>query len=221
MWFSRQEYWSALPFSSPVDLSHSGIELKSAMAPVLAGKFFTTEPSGKPACSALLQIMLFEANNNLIHGEANKGQNSSWIYLTFKFYYNVTDHIFYIYVIFYDLRICSVILWIFDIIYTKRYQKLSDESPLTNITSSIICLPKKDMRETWVRSLCQESHLKKEMATHANILAWEITWTEEPGGLYSPWGCKELKMTERAHTHTHTQQHNRNIPLWKQHVKMR
>ena len=26
-------------------------------------------------------------------------------------------------------------------------------------------------------------------ATHSSILAWEISWTEEAGGLYSPWGC--------------------------------
>ena len=42
------------------------------------------------------------------------------------------------------------------------------------------------------------------MATHSQILAWEIPWTEEPAGLYSPWGCKESDMTEHAHTHTHT-----------------
>ena len=44
------------------------------------------------------------------------------------------------------------------------------------------------MQETWVRSLCQEDPLEKEMATHSSILAWRIPWTEEPGGLYSPWG---------------------------------
>ena len=38
--------------------------------------------------------------------------------------------------------------------------------------------------------------LEKEMATHSSILAWRIPWTEEPGGLYSPWGHKELDMTE-------------------------
>ena len=32
-------------------------------------------------------------------------------------------------------------------------------------------------------SLGQEDPLEKEMATHSNILAWEIPWTEEPGGL--------------------------------------
>ena len=41
------------------------------------------------------------------------------------------------------------------------------------------------MQETWVQSLGQADPLEKEMATHSNILAWEIPWTEEPGGLQS------------------------------------
>ena len=41
------------------------------------------------------------------------------------------------------------------------------------------------MLETLVRSLAQEDPLEKEMATHSSILAWEIPWTEEPGGLQS------------------------------------
>ena len=39
------------------------------------------------------------------------------------------------------------------------------------------------MQETWVQSLGQEYPLEKEMATHSSILSWEISWTEEPGGL--------------------------------------
>ena len=35
----------------------------------------------------------------------------------------------------------------------------------------------------WVRSLDQEDPLEKGMATHSNILAWRIPWTEEPSGL--------------------------------------
>ena len=35
------------------------------------------------------------------------------------------------------------------------------------------------------------------MATHSSIFAWRIPWTEEPGGLHSPWGCKESDMNER------------------------
>ena len=35
----------------------------------------------------------------------------------------------------------------------------------------------------WVPSLGQEDPLEKEVAIHSSILAWEIPWTEEPGGL--------------------------------------
>ena len=45
MEFSRQEYWSGLPFPSPGDLLGPGIKPPSL---VLAGRFFTTEPPGKP-----------------------------------------------------------------------------------------------------------------------------------------------------------------------------
>ena len=41
------------------------------------------------------------------------------------------------------------------------------------------------MQETRVQSLGQEDPLEKEIATHHSILAWEIPWTEEPGGLQS------------------------------------
>ena len=41
------------------------------------------------------------------------------------------------------------------------------------------------MQEIRVWSLGQEEPLKKEMATHSSILAWEVQWTEEPGGLRS------------------------------------
>ena len=42
-----------------------------------------------------------------------------------------------------------------------------------------------EIQETWVQSLGQEDPLEEEMATHSSILAWEIQWTEEPGGLQS------------------------------------
>ena len=69
------------------------------------------------------------------------------------------------------------------------------------------------MQETQVQSLGWEDLLEDEMATHSSILAWEIPWTEEHGGLQSSWGHKELDMTERVcartHTHTHTHQKGR------------
>ena len=43
------------------------------------------------------------------------------------------------------------------------------------------------MQEMQVRSLGQEDPLEEEMATCSDILAWEISCTEEPGGLQSVW----------------------------------
>ena len=47
--FSRQEYWSRLPFPPPGDLPNPGIELMSPAFPALADGFFATEPLGKHA----------------------------------------------------------------------------------------------------------------------------------------------------------------------------
>ena len=44
-----------------------------------------------------------------------------------------------------------------------------------------------------------KNHLEKELATHSSVFAWEILWTEEPGGLQSK-GCKELDMTKHTCT---------------------
>ena len=37
----------------------------------------------------------------------------------------------------------------------------------------------------WKYDISKHIRLEKEMATHSSILAWEIPWTEEPGGLQS------------------------------------
>ena len=52
----------------------------------------------------------------------------------------------------------------------------------------------------------REDLLEKEMATHSSILAWKIPWTEEPGRLHSPWGCKESDTTDRLHFHFQSSQ---------------
>ena len=54
------------------------------------------------------------------------------------------------------------------------------------------------MQETWVQSLGQEDPLKKEMATHSSILAWEIPWTEEPGGLQSGVAKSQTRLSDFA-----------------------
>ena len=40
-----------------------------------------------------------------------------------------------------------------------------------------------ETKEVWARSLGQEDPLEEGQATHSNVLAWRIPWTEEPGGL--------------------------------------
>ena len=52
--FSRQEYWSGLPFPPPGDLPDPGIE---PVSPVLTGGFFTTELPGKPKRSYRVGII--------------------------------------------------------------------------------------------------------------------------------------------------------------------
>ena len=52
------------------------------------------------------------------------------------------------------------------------------------------------MRETWVRSLGQEDPLEVGIATHSNILSLENPHGQSSLAGYSPWGLKELDMTE-------------------------
>ena len=51
------------------------------------------------------------------------------------------------------------------------------------------------MQEMQVQSLDQEDPLEKEMTTHSSVLAWEIPWTEEPGGLQPMGVTKESDTT--------------------------
>ena len=60
------------------------------------------------------------------------------------------------------------------------------------------CLP---MQETLGQCLCRENPLEKEVATHSSIVAWEIPWTEEPGGLQSM-GSQRVGHDERLSLHS-------------------
>ena len=51
------------------------------------------------------------------------------------------------------------------------------------VAQTVKCLP--TVRETQVQFLGRKDLLEKEMATHSNILAWKIPWTEKPGRLQS------------------------------------
>ena len=52
------------------------------------------------------------------------------------------------------------------------------------------------LQETQAQFLGQEDSLEKRVATHSSILAWRISWIEEPDRLQSM-GCTESDMTER------------------------
>jgi len=63
------------------------------------------------------------------------------------------------------------------------YQVFSHhESPINISCSSTIKNPPA-VQEMWLQSLGQKDPLEEEMATHTNVLAWRIPWTEEPDGL--------------------------------------
>ena len=52
------------------------------------------------------------------------------------------------------------------------------------------------MWETHVQSLGPEDPMKKGMTTHSSIFAWRTPWTDEPGGVHSPWGHREADVTK-------------------------
>ena len=73
-----------------------------------------------------------------------------------------------------------ILWWIF---FFFQYLSWSEASQMTQWKR--ICLPIQEMQETQFQSLGWEDPLEKNIATHSSILAWEIPWTEEPGGLQS------------------------------------
>ena len=72
MGFLRQEYWSRLPFPSPGDLPNPGIE---PISPGLVGRFFTTEPPGKPVPS------LYQASDYILGRMASQCNQTRPIWL--------------------------------------------------------------------------------------------------------------------------------------------
>ena len=69
------------------------------------------------------------------------------------------------------------------------------------MTQTVMNLPA--VWDTWVRSLGREDPLKKAVAIHSSILAWDLSWTEEPGGLQSK-GSQRVRhdcMTKYAGTY--------------------
>ena len=70
----------------------------------------------------------------------------------------------------------------------NQTRTLMEKVELVEYLFNLIILGEKNlhaMQEMWVWSLGQEDPLEKEMTNHSSILAWEISQTEEPGGLQS------------------------------------
>ena len=61
----------------------------------------------------------------------------------------------------------------------------------------------RETQETQIQSLGQEDHLEEKMATHSNILAWKIPWTEETCGLQSMGSQRVGHNRASEHTQTH------------------
>ena len=74
---------------------------------------------------------------------------------------------------------------------------------ILNLTSLVVQLVKNlpVMQETWIQSLGWEDPLEEGMVIHSNILAWRIPMERSLVGC-SPWGRKELDMTERLSIHS-------------------
>ena len=92
------------------------------------------------------------------------------------------------------------------------FKQINDISKLSRWLSCKEFPCKAGPREMWVQSLGREDPLKESKATHSRILAWIISWTEEPGGLQSmglhrvgpDWSNLARALTHtRTHTHTH------------------
>ena len=101
--------------------------------------------------------------------------------------------------------------WSFQYTFTTNLHPLSNNTiPLHGWASWWLsgkeptrqCRWSSAMQEAWVWSLVQEGPLEKEMATHSNILAWEISWTEEPGWIQFTGSQKTwIRLSDWAPTH--------------------
>ena len=69
------------------------------------------------------------------------------------------------------------------------------------------------IQETQVQSLDQKAHLEEEMATHSSIVAWEIPWTEQSGGLQS------IRLQRVGHNLAYVQaQRHKQMGSWDSHA---
>ena len=86
--FSKQEYWSGLPFSSPGDLPNPGIETASLMSSAFAGKFFTTSITWETQVAKFLPLLKILIN--VSSSKENYSESYRFLWGIWKFNYDFT-----------------------------------------------------------------------------------------------------------------------------------
>ena len=207
MGFSRQEYWSALPFPSPGHLLTQGLNLHLLHWQVDS---LPLSHQGGPVNTVMDwkthawltewwmlwgpgQVYPFRPRDPLFQllrmlAADFKGPCIAPGYILFFFL--IKKKIFLQFYILHTLLNESA-AWIHPG-WRGTKAPLPDCSVVKNLPA---------MLETWVRSRGQEDPLEKEMAAHSRILAWEIPWTEKPRELQSmeSWSWGWLNDLARRH----------------------
>ena len=152
MEFSRQEHWSGLPFSTPGGLPGPGIEPIFPASPALAGRFFITEPPGKPKFRVYLPHIskwaspVAQWRRNLPAAQETQELQVQSLGREYP--------------IGSPFRLSSSLV---------NPSHLFGASLMAQMVKNLPA-----MWETWVRSLGWENVLEKGMVTHSSILAWTI-----------------------------------------------
>ena len=149
MGFSKQEYWSGLPFPSPGDLPNPGIEPVSSAS---QADTLTSEPPGKLVC--------YWDKLHILHKETEAQQLHNILMVT-----------------------QSGTLWNQDLNPSKFTWGWWWWGRFLHGSSSKESTYNAVEQNTWVQSLGQVEPLEEEMTTRSSILAWKISWTEEPARL--------------------------------------
>ena len=187
--FSRQEYWSSLPFPSPVDHILSELSTMTHLSWValheMAHCFIELDKAVVHVISLISFLWCgFHSVCPLRNKDKRLMEASWWERLRGKL----------------DLvlmggAMLSKSLIQFSVDEWSCVPSLLFTWGHTMVAQRVKGLP--TMGETWVQSLGWKDPLEKEMATHSSTLSWKIPWTEKPGRLYRPWGHKESDTTEQ------------------------